>query len=255
MNQRALTFVSVSAALLGLAVAAPAAAQTQCQPGDLFCAELQIGPGQGTIRIGPGTAQPAPPPQVVYVPPVRQRVVRQRREYPYSSLGINAWATGLWGEDLAMGGAGGAFRIRPMPHLAVDLGLGVYGGSDYNGLDRVELPVTADVLFFFNPENRFQFYAIVGAGVSFSHAEGVNRFTGSFDSRDYFHVGGAAGIGLEWRISRIFALSIDVRGFLRYRADDSEEPEFVEPADDGTWQSTDLSGGAATRLGMTFYFD
>lgn len=305
MTHRAFTFLSLSAVAAALLIAAPAAAQSaECQPGDLFCAELHLGPGSGRIRIGPGAdaqplppppppvvvqpqpqppvvivepqpqpyyapppppvqqppqvyVQPAPPPppQVMYVPPVRQRVRRERPSYPYSSLGLNLNLSGIWGENLAMGGGGAAFRIRPIPHVAIDLGAGLYGGNDYNGLERWEVPVTADVLFFFNPQNRFQFYALVGVGASISHAEGQNRFTLLAENRDYFHLGGEVGLGLEWRMGRVFALSLDARGFIRHRVDDSAEPEFTEPSEDGGWQSTDLSGGVTTRVGMTFYFD
>jgi hypothetical protein len=197
---------------------------------------------------------PPPPPQTVYVqqPPVTQRRVVQDR-YPYSSLGLQLHADGLFGEDLFMGGGGAGFRIRPMPHIAIDLGAGLYAGQDYNGLDRVEVPVTTDLLFFFNPQHRFQFYALVGVGMSWSHAEGMNVHTNQFVSREYFHLGGQAGLGLEWRISRGFALNVDVRGFIRHRIDESSEPEFTERVD-GRWQSTDLSGGLVSRVGMTFYF-
>jgi hypothetical protein len=302
---KVLTFLSLPAVAAALLAAAPAAAQdgTVCQPGDLFCLDVQIGPGRGGIRIGGDAPIPQPPPPVIvqpppqqpmpqppvvivepqYQPPVYQpppqqppqvyvqpqpqpqpqvvymqqpvvrQVVRQRPAYPYSSLGVNLHLDGLWGEDLAMGGGGGSFRIRPMPHIAIDVGSGIYGGQDYNGLDRFEVPVVVDVLFFFNPHNRFQIYALAGAGISWSHAEGENRHTFLNVSRDYMHAGGQVGIGAEWRISRGFALNLDVRGFLRHRIDDSGEPEFTEFRD-GSWQSTDLSGGLVTRFGATFYF-
>ena len=30
------------------------------------------------------------------------------------------------------------FRIRPIEFLAIDLGMGIYGGQDYQGADRWE---------------------------------------------------------------------------------------------------------------------
>lgn len=158
------------------------------------------------------------------------------------------------GDELEMGGGGAAFRLRPNPWFALDLGGSVYFGNDYNGLDRTEIPITADALFFFNPHHRFQFYALIGVGGSWSHAEGFNRFTRNFRSRDYGHLGGSLGLGLEWRISRVFALNLDVRGFVRQRVDDNPEPEFIERTDSGRIQSTDTSGGFVAQLGMTFYF-
>ncbi len=310
MTNRALTFFSLPALATALLIAAPASAQTtNCQPGDLFCAELQIGPGRAGVRIGPAQGQPLPPPPVVvqpapppptvvvepvqpptvivqpapppppppqppmvivqpqpppppvqqypvqqyYVQPVQQRVVVRQDRFPYSSIGLHLHPDGVVGENLGMGGGGGAVRFRPLPFIGIDLGASIYGGQDYNGLDRVEVPVQADVLFFFNPYNRFQFYALVGAGASFSHADGVNIHTGGLESRDYAHLGGEAGVGVEWRISRVFALNLDVRGFIRQRVDGDERPEFTEHTSSG-WQSTDTSGGFVGRVGMTFYF-
>ncbi|MCZ7682349.1 MAG: hypothetical protein M5U28_27585 [Sandaracinaceae bacterium] len=69
MTNRALTFFSLPAVAAALLMAAPAAAQTECQPDDLFCAELRIGPGRAGIRIGGGEEQPPPPPVVVQPQP------------------------------------------------------------------------------------------------------------------------------------------------------------------------------------------
>ena len=41
---------------------------------------------------------------------VSRRVVRERPASPFSSLGINLYLEGVWGEDLAMFGGGGSFR-------------------------------------------------------------------------------------------------------------------------------------------------
>lgn len=300
MNHRALSLPFLTAFAAALLFAAPAAAQTECQPDDLLCAEIRIGPGSAGIRIGGSrppppplvvapapqppvvivqpappppaplpppmvVVQPAPPPPVYHRPVVvqpyayRRVVLRQplRDRFPYSSTGIHLHVNGLLGQDLAMMGAGGAFRIRPTPHFALDLGAAVYGGNDYNGMDRVEVPVVANVLFFFNPQHRFQFYALVGVGVSFGHADGVNfRLPRGprYESRDYLHLGGEAGLGVEWRLGRSFAINFDVRGFIREQVRGNDEAEFREINDEGRYQETNTSGGVTGQLGMTFYF-
>ncbi len=299
MNHRALSFSFLSAmaaALLLASVLAPtrAAAQpSECQPDDLLCAEVRIGPGSAGIRIG-GAPQPAPPPPPVMVPqpptvvvqpapppppppmpptvvvqqpapppppmtvvqPAPRRVVvqRPRTRYPESSAGVHLSLGGVFGDELGMGGGGVAFRLRPNPHFALDIGGNLYGGNDYNGMDRWQAPLEVTGMFFFNPQHRFQFYALLGIGASFGHAEGLNIHTGQFDSRDMWHLGGAAGLGLEWRLGRVFALNFDVRGFIQQRVDDNPEPEFTEMNDDGVWQQTDTSGGFMGRVGMTFYW-
>lgn len=297
MTNRALTIFSLPALAAALLFASPASAQTtECQPDDLFCAELRIGPGSAGVRVGgapppppapqppvvvveqeppppppPVVVRPAPqpptvivqqpppppPPQTVYVqqPPRRVAVQRERERFPYSSTGLHLHVGGLFGDNVAMGGTGAAFRIRPIPHLAIDLGAGIYGGDDYNGMSRWEVPVTGDLLFFFNPQHRFQFYALAGIGLSVGHAEGYNFRDpyARYQSRDLIHLGGELGLGVEWRISRVFALNLDVRGFIRERVDGSPEPEFRELTSEG-WQSTNTSAGVLGRLGMTFYF-
>ncbi len=301
MTNRALTLFSLPAIAAALLIAAPASAQTECQPDDLFCAELRIGPGRAGVRIGGGQPQPPPPPVVVEPapqppvvivepqapipppppvvvqpqpqpptvivqpappppPPQQQYVVapiqrpvlvRPQNRFPYSSIGLHLHLDGLAGDDLGMGGGGAAIRFRPMPHIGIDIGASFYGGQDWNGLDRVEIPLQADVLFFLNPEHRFQVYALVGVGASFSHAVGYNDRINAFDNRDYAHLGGEVGLGLEWRISRVFAMNLDVRGFIRQRVDENDRAEFVDPS---TGQQTDTSGGVVGRVGMTFYF-
>lgn len=308
MNDRVQTISIKTAAVAALAVAmcvpslfsaSTASAQTECQPDDLLCAEVRIGPGRAGVRIGGAPApQPAPPPPVVVQPapqpptvvvqpapppppqprpptvvvqqappppppqqvvvqpaPVSRRVVvRQRRRYPYSSAGIHLSVGGIFGEELGMGGVGAAFRLRPNPHFALDIGGNFYAGNDYNGMDRWQAPLEVDAMFFINPQHRFQFYALVGVGASYGQASGFNIHTRQFDSRDYIHVGGTAGLGVEWRIARWFALNFDVRGFIQQRVDDDPAAEFTELNDEGRWQQTDTSGGFTGRFGATFYW-
>lgn len=268
-------FASLTALLIP---ARPAAAD--CPPGSRVCVEVGV---EGSLQVGPPRpsrvvvveqpAPPPPPPRVIVVeteveqappppppPPEPEPVVEEDgywdappRQPP--RFGVHGYVAGVVGRDLHMGGTTGAFRFRPVPHLAVDLGLGLYGGTDYNGLDRVEVPLTADMLLFVNPENALQLYFLGGLGLSFAHAEGHNRHTGRLESRDYGYVGGQAGIGLEWRIGRHFALNGDVRAFLRQRVDDDDQPEFIEyEAGRPTGRTTDTSAGGLATIGATFYF-
>ena len=71
MANRIWNTVSLVVALSApLTIAAPLAAQTaECQPGDIVCGEVQVGPIDGRFRIGFGQHAPPPPPPVVYQPP------------------------------------------------------------------------------------------------------------------------------------------------------------------------------------------
>jgi len=249
------------------------AQDAQCRPGDLLCGEVQLGPIQGQIRIGPGDTTPPPPvyvepvpppvvvqpPPPVYVqPPQPQVITVQRRRVVYDlvpafDMGLHLQIGGLFSDRVAMGGGMAAFRIRPIEFLAIDLGIGIYGGQDYQGADRWEVPVVADILVFFNPGDRFQVYGLVGGGVSIGQQ---GNYSGGprgdfFASRDLAYVGGEAGLGLEWRIGRHFALNLDVRAFLREQVGGGIE--FTE-IQDGITRTTNTSTGVVGNLGMTFYF-
>ncbi len=181
------------------------------------------------VKHTPIQQPPAPPPP----PPAK----RDRK------LGLHFDFGGTFGPRVLMGGFGGALRFRPTEHVGIDLGSGYYAGNDYQGFYRTEIPVTANVLFFVNPQHKFQFYLLLGPGLSFSRVETINEV------RPMTHVGGQAGAGIELRLAPAFALNADVRGVIRYRIDNDPRPEFF----DGT-RSTNTSGGAILTFGGTIYF-
>jgi hypothetical protein len=175
----------------------------------------------------PQTPAPKPPP-----PPKRDR-----------KFGLHFDVAGTFGPQVLMGGFAGALRFRPKEHVGIDLGSGYFAGNDYQGFYRTEIPVTANVLFFVNPQHKLQLYFLMGPGLSFARVDTFNEV------RRMTHIGGQAGVGLELRIAPAFALNADVRGILRHRIDSDPRPEFV----DGT-RSTNTSGGAVLTFGGTLYF-
>lgn len=178
--------------------------------------------------------RPAGQPQIVQAPPAKKR---DRK------VGLHFDVGGTFGPQVLMGGFMGALRFRPKEHVGIDLGAGYYAGNDYLGFDRTEIPVTANVLFFLNPQHKFQFYFLLGPGVSFSRVDQINEI------RSMTHIGGQGGFGVELRLAPAFALNADVRGMIRHRVDRDPRPEFI----DGS-RSTDTSGGALLTFGGTFYF-
>jgi hypothetical protein len=187
------------------------------------------------------------PPTVVIVkhtpiqqPPAAKPPSRKDRE---RKTGLHFDFGGTFGPNVLMGGFSGALRFRPNEHVGIDLGSGYYAGNDFLGFYRTEIPVTANVLFFINPQHKFQFYFLLGPGLSFGRVHLLNEV------RRMTHVGGQAGAGIELRLAPAFALNADVRGVLRHRIDNDPRPEFI----DGT-RSTNTSGGAVLTFGGTFYF-
>lgn len=191
--------------------------------------------GQVVVKTAPPTVvvvkqKPANPP-----PPSRKD--RERK------LGLHFDVGGTFGPDVSMGGFTGALRFRPTKHVGIDLGSGYYAGNDYLGFYRTEVPLYANVLFFLNPQHKFQFYFVLGPGMSFGRVDlpgEIRRMT---------HIGGQGGFGVELRLARAFALNADVRGVIRHRIDNDPRPEFF----DGT-RTTDTSAGALVTFGATFYF-
>jgi len=293
MNNRILSSVSFLVAMTALAAPSLAFAQvdTRCRPDDLLCADVGVGPIEGHLRIGPGDAPPPvvvetpPPPVVVVQPPVQPPVVvvqgpppqqivvvapppreppvvavqtirQQRVVYdlvPTFDMGLHLAGGVMFSDRIGMGGLNAALRFRPESHIAIDIGTGFWYGQDYNGREHWEMPLQADLLVFFNPENMFQVYGVIGGGMSFGNAGGVATSTGTIGGRDLMYAGGEAGLGAELRLSRFFALNLDVRGFIRQRVGGGP-PEFTQISSAGLVQSTDTSGGIYGQVGMTFYF-
>lgn len=177
-------------------------------------------------------ARPPPP------PPPKPKVDERRRK-----VGLHFDVGGAFGGDLAMGGFTGALRLRPAKHFALDLGSGYFAGNDSTGAFRTEVPVTANMLFFVNPQHKVQFYFLLGGGASFGRREELAEV------RSMIHAGGQAGGGLEFRLAKGFALNLDARAVVRQRVDEDPRPEFFDGA-----RRTNTSAGALTTFGMTFYF-
>ena len=270
----------------------PGHQQQPCPPGSWFCADApqpqpappppnQPAPGQPLQPLPPqGQAQgqpppvvyqpaPAPPPPVVvYQPPppvVYARpeapppyVYRPRVTYPRSQWGLNLHLEGAMigkgaNGDTSMGGLGFGLRYRMIPAFAVEANLDFVGGTDYQGLKRNETGLTFNGLVFLNPKSVAQVYLLGGFGWSGAHVQSRDYvYTTNYIDDHYTYFGGQAGIGLELRFSRHFALNGDIRGFIRGRVDDQAQykPEFT----DGTGRSTNTSGGGLLTLGATFYF-
>ena len=233
---------------------APVVVQPAPPPPAPVVVQPQPVPPQRVIVVQP---QPAPQPYVVqpapvpqrYAPPPRRRRGWQMEDAVRRKVGIFFRASGIISENVQMGGIAGGLRLRLAPMLAVDLGAGLYGGIDYNGDQRYELPLTADLLLYLNPRRRAQFYLLGGVGTSFARVE-----TGA-ETRDLRHVGAQVGAGFEFRIAPAFALNADFRVFARRRIDDDPRPEFVETDSSGRiTRSTDTSAGATFNFGATIYF-
>jgi opacity protein-like surface antigen len=190
-------------------------------------------------------AQPAyvvPPP-----PPPRQRYRLRRWGF---NMRLVAALMDEQDEGAGMGGLGFSLRVRPERHFALDFGVDMLGGRDYQGYRRSEVPFTVSALVYANPRSAVQFYMLGGIGWSHARVE-TDEVSGHIEDYDYF--GGQLGAGLEFRLSPPVALNLDLLGFVRGRTDGDarNSPEFTDP---DTGQTTNTSGGGLLRAGLTFYW-
>ena len=204
---------------------------------------------QRPVRMTPPPPAPAPPPPKFHSASTKWGL---NFRVEGMSFGRNEKAA----QDSGMGGLGLSLRYRPIPHFAFDVGIDLIGGTDFNGFQRTETPLTVSGMIYLNPRSPVQLYLL--GGMNFSRAKVTSEFSspllstmsnGTFQA-EYSYFGGQAGAGLEFRVSRHVALNIDVIGFMRKRTDDGRVPEFSDP-EEGT---TNSSGGALLRGGLTFWW-
>ncbi|WP_437976015.1 outer membrane beta-barrel protein [Sorangium sp. So ce295] len=218
------------------------------------------GPPPQVIVVAPGAA---PPPRVIVrrvAPPAPPPPVKRRWRRHW---GINLRMEGVMlgrehggAEDAGMGGVGISLRYRPVPAFAIDAGADFLAGTDYNGDQRTEVPLSLSGMLFVNPRSRTQFYFM--GGLNIAHAE-VDRSSSEAAAggaefapdTEYDYFGAHGGIGLEFRLSPRIALNVDALGFVRSRTDDGLVPEFTDP---DTGRTTNTSGGGLFRGGLSIYW-
>jgi hypothetical protein len=249
---------------------------------------VQVG-GQITIGIPPivlplpygappaQAAPPAPAYQVYQPPPPPTYVYQQapRPEYGYVlrepvwgsrlALDVRVDGAGGFGHDVAgkswgLGGVGVGFRYRATPHFGIELGADLLGGRDYNDHKTTQFSGNLGGLLYVNPRSRAQFYFSGGLLGDYAKATG-NAETApnneilqhGWGDLQYNHVGGYAGLGLEWFATRHLAFHADVRGLVRQNVsgDAATQPEFTDPV---TGHTTNTSTGLVGSVGALFYF-
>ena len=212
------------------------------------------------VAPGYGYGYTQPPPRFAAPPP--PRVPRWHPEFGID-LRVEGVALGHPNNgtyNAGMGGVGLSLRYRPVPHFAFDLGVDLLAGTDYNGFQRTEVPISLSGILYVNPKSRVQFYLMGGGNIS--RAEVRSDFPapqlglvdgGTQYGATYTYAGGQGGGGFELRLSRRVALHLDALGFIRTRIDSNADaaPEFTDPQ---TGKTTNLSAGALIRGGVNLWW-
>ncbi len=211
--------------------------------------------------------QAPPPPPVVYVRPAPVAIqvsapppMVLEPEVPFESeIGIGARAsggiTGAEGDGDGMGGGGLMLRFHTFPNLAFELSVDAFGGTGYAGAPRKEVAGEFSALWFFGrPDQAFRFFLLGGIGAAWAQV----GEEGNTDEPIY--VGGLGGLGVEWRLLDWLAIEADIRGFVRQRVNEPENPNYASNSmvNDGSCTPedgcTDLQGGGTFHLGALLYF-
>jgi len=220
---------------------------------------IVITPGYGYGYGGYGGYQYAPPRPPPMAAPRPLPAPRWQSEW-----GLNLRVEGVAlghssaGINPGLGGVGMSLRYRPVPSFAFDLGADVLMGTDYNGFQRTETPLSLSGMLFLNPRSRAQFYLLAGANVARAEVKSnqaapqLTQVDGGGYGATYTYFGGQGGAGFEFRLSRRVALDLDGIAFIRTRmGGNTQQPEFTDPV---SGQTTNTSAGGIFRGGFTFWW-
>jgi hypothetical protein len=156
---------------------------------------------------------------------------------------------------VALGGYGVDLRYRLSRRWGVNLGGDVAFGPEANGeVVRITAPLMASGLFYLFPNERFQLYGILGAGVGLNHV----MYEKLGEDASFVTPMAQAGIGGQYRWSRM-RLDMSVRGLVGER---TEEHVRRGPMPEGSYELGDTDylpyagdrdiGGVMFTLGVTW---
>jgi hypothetical protein len=218
------------------------------------------GPGQVVIYEDGD----APPHLDGKVKRVRKKVRRRKRLRRHRRWGMNLRVDGVLlpqykenaEHDSGMAGLGLSLRYRPTPMFALDFAADFLGGIDSMGFERQEIPLALSAMLYANPRNVVQFYMFGGINWSFARvfSENVEVHLAEGTQDEYTYFGGHAGLGLEFRVSKLVGINVDGLGFIRTRTDDDGNGAYPEFFDPGTREASNSSGGGLLRAGVTFWW-
>ena len=157
--------------------------------------------------------------------------------------------------------------FRVAPRLTLEMSIQYQGSSsqtggyydDYgnyyppqtinNGYDRTDVPVLLGArIHLGNPLWILSPYLVGAAGGTYSQL----RLEGLVpETRWFFEAQG--GIGADLRLGRHFSMSMDLRGFGRFRSENSQEL-YVQDAFGGSVRALGNSGGVVINFGIGGYF-
>lgn len=219
--------------MLALLACAQNAAAEDCPPGQ-SCEGTAMGAADDTSERELRFDAPPPPP-----PKLRRQHALSLR---VSQLLLSEDDTL---ESSYLTGVGVSFRARPMRWFAIEPGIDVFTGYDEYDTARAETNINTDLLFYLNPRDAVQVFGLLGGSLALaSHSE-------YWAYEHSTHLGAHAGLGLEFRVTRLLSFNVNAIAFSRelvgaeVRTLDDDDPRKRVPHS---------SGGLMLRGGTGFYF-
>jgi opacity protein-like surface antigen len=162
---------------------------------------------------------------------------------PVPTFGIGVFAGSVdvegneYGTDLGLVG-----RLRLSDHFRLE---GELSKTDIEDGARIDRRVGGALLYDFNPYGRFAPYILAGAGVGRAELDGMYGANQGY---------GEVGLGLEWRLTRQFALIGDIRaGSRQNRADDDAVQPLISTTPPQATMDED-ENYTRGRIGALLYF-
>jgi hypothetical protein len=228
MTPRLLGSLLVLPAVFGAQVAA--AAPDACSPG-YWCEGTT--PGEPYVERG-HIDLPPPPPALI-----------PRRKHALSLRVTQMFRTDPeYFEAAALTGLGLTFRVRPIRWIGIEPGLDLLTGYDQHDSSIGETDVSTDFLFYLNPRDAVQAFALAGASVAWAKNSELWAQSKSTE------IGMQFGAGLEFRVTHLISFNVNAVGFTRRLVGAELRPSPHESALD----LPQTSGGVLLRGSIAAYF-
>ena len=215
-------------------------------------------------EVVPASAQETIKPASDVQKPAQSPLQLRSKFRPQLGLGIGIIpGQGIWNDNhlgYFQAGILANIDIRAAERLGVRISLGGFGSDSVDdfGSTIAEFLASAELRVYLhstkaNP-NRFYLAPFVLAGANYNYASfgGLDEFGQSMNYSYANYVGGAVGVGLEFRFGRHVALDIDVRGILQGLVSESEIP--FENQATGQLLFDNIRGAVRFGVGGSFYF-
>lgn len=162
---------------------------------------------------------------------------------PVPTFGVGVFAGSVdvegneYGTDLGLVG-----RLRLSDHFRLE---GELSKTDIEDGARIDRRLGGALLYDFNPYGRLAPYILAGAGVGRAELDGMYGANQGY---------GEVGLGLEWRLTRQFALIGDIRaGSRQNRADDDAVQPLISTTPPAATMDED-ENYTRGRIGALLYF-